>query len=418
MSEAAGRTPREREVLFATINAGGGHVATAAAMAEAVAAAGGATLAPRVAEIMPELGFAELDRHHKESWRRLLGRPHLIRWSQRALDAAPAASRAAQNLLLARFARAAATRYETERPALIVVNHGWLATALTLARVRFGLSAPVVVFATEPFDASALWSTPQAAAVLAPSTAAAQSLRRLGVPAAALRVAGYPVAERFARAPSQVEARSRLGLAQAFTCLVSLGAEGVASGDVLRSVERLAVSGVQLLCMCGRNHELKRALDELFDRLDRTDVSPGSRALTTRAHGFVDDMETYLAAADVVVGKAGPASTLEALAVGRPVIATAYAGLNELAVVRYLVASGWGELCRESASLPQAVASWRGRPDASLPPRPDFAAMTAGIGAYLAAAAVGEDGSAALAPGAFAAVDEAYLARRQPTGAA
>lgn len=407
---------RVPEVLIATINAGGGHVATATAMAEAVAAAAGGKLTPRVAEVMPELGFTQLDRRHKESWRRLLGRPRLIRWSQRVLDAAPAASRAGQNLLLGRFARAAAERYQAERPALIVVNHGWLATAFTLARAHFGLDAPVVVFATEPFDASALWSTPQADAVLAPSTAAAQSLRRLGVPASALRVSGYPVAERFSRPPSQAVARASLRLAPGYTCLLSLGAEGVATGDVILLVERLALSGVRVLCMCGRNVDLRRALDRVSQRVGREAGASATEAVAPRVFGFVEDMETYLAAADVVVGKAGPASALEALAVGRPVIATAYAGLNELAVVRYLTASGWGELCRDGQAVLRAVAAWRDRATRPLPSRPDFAAMTAGIGTYLARAAAGEDGSSALAPGSFAAVDEAYLAAARPTG--
>lgn len=400
----------QREVLFATINAGGGHIATANAMAEAVDACSGGALVTRVAEVMPELGFAELDRRHKESWRRMLGRPRLIRWAQRALDAAPVATRAAHDLLLSRFAEVAAAHYQAAPPALIVVNHGWLATALTLARSRYGLQVPVVVFATEPFDASALWSTPAAETVLAPSAAAAQSLARLGVKRSALHVAGYPVARRFLEAPSRDEARSALGLGEAFTVLVSLGAEGVVGEDLLSTIESLAGGGVQLLCVCGRNQELKRRLEDLAQRC----------ALPPRVYGFVADMQTHLAASDLVIGKACPASTMEALAVGRPVIATSYAGLNELAVVRYLVASGQGALAAGSERVIAAVAAWRSRGAAAKTRRPDFAAMTRGIGEYLTRRAQGEAASAtpgsapsalsALAPGAFAAVDEAMLA--------
>ncbi len=407
----------QREVLFATINAGGGHIATANAMAEAVGACSGGALVTRVAEVMPELGFAELDRRHKESWRRMLGRPRLIRWAQRALDAAPVATRAAHDLLLSRFAKVAAAHYQASPPALIVVNHGWLATALTLARSRYGLRVPVVVFATEPFDASALWSTPYAETVLAPSAAAAQSLVRLGVRKSAVHVAGYPVARRFLEAPSRDEARAALGLGDAFTVLVSLGAEGVVGEDLLSTIESLAGGGVQLLCVCGRNQELRRRLEDLARRC----------ALPPRVYGFVDDMQTHLAASDLVIGKAGPASTMEALAVGRPVIATSYAGLNELAVVRYLVASGQGALAAGSASVIAAVATWRSRQAEATTPRPDFRSMTRGIGEYLTRLAQGEAPSptpsagpalSALAPGAFAAVDEAMLAAASLGGGA
>src|SRR5690606_34422056 len=92
----------------------------------------------------------------------------------------------------------------------------------------FGLLPEVVIFATEPFDASALWSTPHAAQVLAPSAAARSDLVALGVPAPRVAVAGYPVARRFLEAPPRAAARARLALRDTFTCLVSLGAEGVA----------------------------------------------------------------------------------------------------------------------------------------------------------------------------------------------
>lgn len=391
------------EVLFATINAGGGHVATANAMAEAVSASSGGKLVPRVAEVMVELGFIDLDRRHKESWKRMLGRPRMIRWAQRALDAVPVATRAAHDVLLSRFARAAAAAYQAASPALIVVNHGWLATALTLARSRYGLRVPVAVFATEPFDASALWSTPEAEVVLAPSAAAAQSLVRLGVPAAAVHLAGYPVAQRFLEAPSRAEARRELGLADDYTVLISLGAEGVVSGDMLTTIEQLATSGVRVLCVCGRNAELKREVEAVCQRCPLPPI----------VYGFVTDMHTLLAASDLVIGKAGPASTLEALAVGRHVVVTSYAGLNELAVVRYLVSTGRGSLATSPEAVLAAVAAQRARTAAARHPGPDFAAMSRGIGDYLTGMALGEDRREALAPGAFAEVTEASLARAE-----
>src|SRR5690606_41790151 len=91
-----------------------------------------------------------------------------------------------------------------------------LATASADARARYGLKSPVAVFATEPFDASALWSAPQAETVLAPSAAAGEDLRRLGVSPAALHVSGYPVAERFTKGPDKAAARASLGLGNGF----------------------------------------------------------------------------------------------------------------------------------------------------------------------------------------------------------
>ena len=124
------------EVLFATIAAGGGHVATANAMAEELLRQHPGEVETRVVDVMAEWGHEELDRRHKESWRRMLKRPHLVRLGQRLTDLAPGLTRAAQNALLNDFARGAQQHIDDLAPDLVVANHGWLATALTLARTK------------------------------------------------------------------------------------------------------------------------------------------------------------------------------------------------------------------------------------------------------------------------------------------
>src|SRR5690606_17880318 len=198
-----------REVLMATVAAGGGHVATARAMAEAVAEASDGELTARVVDVMAEHA-PRLDARHKAGWRALLARPRLIRASQAVMDAAPAASRTVQGLVLSGFTRRVTAALNARPPALVVVNHGWLATSFTAARRRHGLASRVVVLATEPFDASALWSAPGAETVLAPSAAAAEDLVRLGVARDAVHVSRYPVARRFHSPPRRAEARARL----------------------------------------------------------------------------------------------------------------------------------------------------------------------------------------------------------------
>jgi len=404
-------------VLFATIAAGGGHVATANAMAEAVATASGGALRTSVSDIMAEHGPRDLDRRHKDSWRRLLGMPRVVRASQALMDKAPAVTRLTQDLMLSGFARDTAARLNAAAPALVVANHGWLATAFTLARRRHGLRTRVVIYATEPFDASALWSTPAAEAVLAPSAAAKESLVAVGVPHDRVLVAGYPVADRFLSAPERSLAGASLGIDDAFTCLVTLGAEGVADDAVVDTLVTLAVAGVNVVCVTGRNTALR-------ERITSRVADAGPRL---RVFGFVEDMERLLAAADVVVGKAGPASTMEALAVGRPVLATAYAGLNELAVTDFLAAHSLGGYVGGWERLPDVVARWRDSPAlmaaaAQSARRLDFTAMKRGIGDYLAACAdpaafaAGTSEAGALAAGSVTA--GSVSAGTDPRGAA
>lgn len=395
------------EVLFATIAAGGGHVATARAMAEAVTAASAGSLTTRVSDVMAEYGPKDLDARHKASWKALLGRPPLVRASQRLMDAAPALSRAVQGRLLLGFTKGITEVLNRQPPALIVANHGWLATAFADARARYGLKSPVVVFATEPFDASALWSAPQAETVLAPSAAAGEDLRRLGVSPAALHVSGYPVAERFTKGPDKAAARASLGLGDGFVVLMSLGAEGVAADEAVDAALGLAHAGCNVLCATGRNEVLAA----------RIAAAARAAGLNDRvsALGFVERMEVPLSASDVMVGKAGPASTMEALAVGRPVITASYAGLNERAVVRFLESRSLGEHAGSFAALPAVVSRWRSSPallaDATREAaKLDFGAMTAGIGAFLTRLAIhGVVDPGLLVPGELARVNGASL---------
>ncbi|MFO7546843.1 MAG: glycosyltransferase [Trueperaceae bacterium] len=339
-----------RTVLFATIAAGGGHVATAEAMAEALARFHGDAFEARVSDVMAEVGPAWLDRSHKRSWKRMLGRPRWIRASQRVMDRMPRPTHAWQSVLLDRFARRAAAAVNAIEPALVVANHGWLATGFSRARRRYGLRAPVVVYETEPFDASALWFAPDAERYVAPSIAAKAALTRLGVPASRIDVLGYPVRESFLTAPGRDEARRDLDLDGRFTCLLSLGAEGV-SGRALAIARAIAEAGHAVIAVAGRNLELERAFRELAGTFP-----------SVRPIGFSRDMPRLLAACDIVVGKAGPASVMEALAVGRPVVVTGYAGLNEEAVLRFLLRRGVGTYAPDDEGLRAALAAWSSSP--------------------------------------------------------
>lgn len=315
-------------VFFATIAAGGGHVATANAMAQSLAATFPGVFETRVSEFMDEVGFREQDREHKQTWSWMLAHPWSARWGQRVIDRLPNLTNRYLRRTLDAFAQAAARYLNELGPALVVTNHGWLVVALTLAQKRYGLEPRLVHFATDPLDASALWAEWRAGRYIVPSQRVRGDLTRFGVPDGVIDVVGYPIQQSFIRPPSQEVARQQLGLEPRYTCLVSLGGEGVGS-NVLEVVQALRASpqGPQIVVITGRNEALRRRLETLPD---------------IRPLGYVTNVADYLAAADVVVGKAGPASVLEALAVGRPVLMTSYAGLNEEKLVRFVTSKDLG----------------------------------------------------------------------------
>lgn len=339
-------------MLFATIAAGGGHVASARAMAEAVESVAPGRLELRISDFMHEVGAAGFDRRHKAMWRWALRYPQAARIGQRAIDALPGLAMRVQRRLLMPFALQAATYLRDDPVDLIVSNHGLLTTGLALAQRRHGLEVPVLTFATEPHAISAYWADPWADHVLVPTEETLQTLQRMGVPASMLEVVGYPVQQAFLAPWDKAAARQQVGLEDRFTCLVSLGGEGVTTrpNSLIESL-RMEPPAPQVVVICGRNTALR---DEL-----RAGQLPGMRV-----EGYVDNMAAFLAASDVVVGKAGPASVYEALAVGRPVLVTGYAGLNERGVVRFLEQHSLGCFVRDATELRRELRRLRDDPNA------------------------------------------------------
>jgi UDP-N-acetylglucosamine:LPS N-acetylglucosamine transferase len=337
-------------ILFATIAAGGGHVAGSWAMAESIERHYPGCFELRVSDYMKDVGIAGLDRFHKDSWRRALRYPILARAGQRVIDAFPRLTIAAQRRILRGFARAAADDLGEDPPLLVVSNHGLITTGLAEAKRLYGLEVRVLTFATEPFNISAYWGDPRADRVIVASEESRRNLLRFGVPAEKMTIIGRPVRQAFLNAPAKDEARERLGLEDRFTCLVSFGGEGVGRNPRALILTLLDSDiPLQVVAITGRNEALKEELKAL-----------GTGRL--RVEGFVDNLAEYLAASDVFVGKAGPSSVYEALAVGRPVLASGYAGLNELGVARFIENRGLGRHVRTTAALAREVRRYAGEP--------------------------------------------------------
>ncbi|MFZ3199776.1 MAG: glycosyltransferase [Candidatus Acidiferrales bacterium] len=111
-----------------------------------------------------------------------------------------------------------------------------------------------------------------------------------------------PVADRIAE-------RERLGLRPDLPAgLVLFG--GYGSGAMLKIAERLERSrlDLQLIFVCGKNDKLAKALREMKTRLPRF------------VEGFTTRVNYYMQLADFFIGKPGPGSMSEALAMRLPVI--------------------------------------------------------------------------------------------------
>ncbi len=190
------------------------------------------------------------------------------------------------------------------RPDVAVSTYPLSALALGRLRKRGQLGCPAVTAITT-FSVNNLWIHPAVdLEVTISEDAAADATRRTGRPAV---VSGPVVRPQLLDAHlSQPEARERLGFpVDGRVALLSTGSVGLAGSAEDAATALAGHRDWTPVVLCGRNDALRQRLETI----------PGVRAL-----GWVDDMPSVLAAADVLVDNAGGMSSKEALGFGLPVV--------------------------------------------------------------------------------------------------
>lgn len=211
------------------------------------------------------------------------------------------------------------------RPDLVVSTYHFASTAVAWARHREGMAFPIVTVMTETFECNIWWVNRRIDALIVASEQARRWAIRYGMPRDRLHVFPFPINTRF-EVPSpqrRDELRRNLRLSpERPAILVSTGAEGIGRGArYALGLFRDSVP-VNLMMVCGRNERLR-------ERIERMKACRPTSSTNLLVFGFVNNMHDLLAAADVVVAKASPSSTFEALITGVPVIHTDWVTFNE-----------------------------------------------------------------------------------------
>ena len=128
----------------------------------------------------------------------------------------------------------------------------------------------------------------------------------LGIPPETIHVTGIPIAPAFSAAMEKAETRRALGLQpDRTTVLVSAGGFGMGPVESLVKALQEVRHPIQMAVVCGKNPELKSRLEGL--------PAPNH---PVKVVGFTTEIERWMAASDLLVGKAGGLTSSEALASG------------------------------------------------------------------------------------------------------
>ena len=219
-------------------------------------------------------------------------------------------------------------------PNLIISTYPFLTSEVTYAMRLFRIRLPFAMLFSDPNGVHRSWLTEKRAhATFAPTQETYQQALASGFDPERTYFTGWPVRGQFYHAvPVPL---SQLGLDEMrFTVFLQGGGDGAAR--FARTVEQvLSLERVQIILAAGTN----RKLYHQFQGRQNIHVLP-----------FTREIAPYMAAADVVMGKAGPNVLFETVTLGKPFIATAYIPGQEQVNLGFIRRHGLGWIALKEAS--------------------------------------------------------------------
>lgn len=321
-----GKEWRVAKILIVMSRTGGGHVSLAEAIRD--------RLADRhVIAIVDPQPEAILTHY------RIVSRYALWLWAAE-FDSVntPARARFAHRTASSLLRRRLNALLDEQRPDLIISTYPFLTVEINDVLRQRGDHTPFAMIFSDPDHVHQAWLTERrATATLAPTRETYQEALTAGFDPARLVLSGWPVREQFTQGAvyDRAATLASLGLDPArFTIFLQGGGEGAAR--FVRTVGGLAGAGdLQIILAAGTN----RALLTSFA------ATPNVRAIP-----FTKQIAPFMAAADVVMGKAGPNMLFETVTLGKPFIATAYIPGQEAANLAFIERHHLGWVALEPAA--------------------------------------------------------------------
>ena len=203
---------------------------------------------------------------------------------------------------------------ERVQPDLCVATHFLPAEIIAWLIAKKKLRARHAIVVTD-YDVHAMWLCRTVDRYYLAIEEAAEYLAHVGVGREKLRVTGIPVDPLFALPLPRAQAREHVGLdREATAVLISAGGYGV--GPVEQLVKSLLEleRPWQIVAIAGKAEKMRRRLEKCAQEAGR--LPSGAPRLSSV--GFTTEMDKYMAAADLLVGKAGGLTTSECLARALP----------------------------------------------------------------------------------------------------
>lgn len=190
---------------------------------------------------------------------------------------------------------------------VIVCTHTFAAMLVTSLERKFKKPVKTVGIVTD-FTVHPYWEETELDCYVTANELLTNQAIKKGIKKESIAPVGIPIDMKFASKTSKSEARKRLGIEDKRTVLVMSGSMGY--GKVGRMVKQLDCSDLdfQIISVCGNNVKLKKYIDKMKSKHKIYN------------HGFSNEVDLFMDAADCIVTKPGGLTVSEALAKGLPII--------------------------------------------------------------------------------------------------
>ncbi len=334
-----------RRVLLAYLNTGGGHRSAALAVAEALEERRSESVRINLVDVTAEYfpwPLSKLSVIYK--WLvRLNGWPWAVIYHLTNGPRRMAILRGGWWLLAGRSTLSLLRDHPCD---VIVCCHPLLKAPVTQALEVRGCETALITLVTDLASGHAAWFHPPEGRCLVATEQVREGALACGLPADSVEVTGLPVRLCFAQAAERDPTLTRedLGLeADEPVVLLLSGADGVGPFYSLVELIMTTSKGIQLVAITGRNERLRAKLAE------RAWEHP------LYVEGFVDNVQDWMHAADLLVTKAGPATMTEAFVVGTPMILSGAIPGQEPPNVAYVRETGAAIWAPQPAQAAKAV---------------------------------------------------------------
>ncbi|MFQ5828584.1 MAG: glycosyltransferase [Candidatus Methylomirabilia bacterium] len=336
-------TARAPRILILTASYGSGHNRVARSLAEAFRAAGSA---PQIVDHFSQLVHPTFDRLSRALYY------WVLRWTPALWGGAYWLSNQipVHSPLLLGTNRLGAWKLErllrATGPDCIVSVHPTPAGALSELRARGLTRVPHATVFTD-FVAHTQWIFPGVDWYCVPAEPIQNDLIARGIPRERVVVTGIPVGTDFARPADRRAARASLGLSAWVPVILVMAGSLGSLGGLMRAVSviRDLPQPLQGLVVAGQDAHLAARLREMLRGPDER-----IRVLT-----YSDSVRQLMAAADLLVTKAGGVTLAEALAAELPVVCFGSLPGQEASNERFAGMMGVARLARNPEDLRQAL---------------------------------------------------------------